>query len=81
MKEKEPTILFTPSTKFLPNVGGRQVKEIAHDRIPFRTGWQARTRAPSSQAHKRDAPKNDGSQREVRVFIYHVNDWGERFHL
>ena len=50
MKEREPTILSTPSTKFLPNVGGRQVKEITHDGVTFRTGRQFRTRAPSGQA-------------------------------
>ena len=80
-KEKEPTILFTPGTKFLPSMGGRKVKKVAHDGIPFRTGWQARTRASSSQAYKCDAPENGGSQREAGVVIYYVNDWGERFHL
>jgi len=81
MKEREPTVLSTPGTKFLPNVGGGQVEEITHDGVAFRSGRQFRTRAPSSQVRWHGAPKDDGDQREVRVVIHQVNDWGERFHL
>jgi hypothetical protein len=40
-----------------------------------------RTRAPSSQGHEGGTPNGDGNQREVRMVIYQVDDWGERFHL
>lgn len=39
--ERELTILFTPGTEFLPKVGGRQVKEVTHDRVAFWAGRQA----------------------------------------
>ena len=51
MKEREPTILFTPFTEFLPNMGGRQVKKISYDGVAFRTRRQARTRTMSTQSH------------------------------
>ena len=81
IKERGPTILFTPCTKFLPNMGGRKVKKVTHDGVPSRARWQTRTRAPSSQTHERDASDNGGGRREARVIIHHVKDWSKYFHL
>ena len=43
MKEREPTILSTPGTELLPNMGSVEIKEIAYDRQTFGTRRQMRT--------------------------------------
>lgn len=81
MKEGEPTVLSTPYTKLLPGMSRRQIKEITHDWIAFRTGGKRRTRAQSSRAHERGTPKDGRGQEEVWSVVYHGEDRGDRFHL